>query len=907
MKNLFILLFFSVMPGKALLASNQYPLEFADFFEERRETVEVIIAGEGLSQKITADVSYESFRLNGEVDNAIFLLSRYLDERKVTASAIEKIIKQLSSGIKANPGCEGILPRCVPESIPGEAGYVYDFDNKLLKIFISPEMLDSSGTSKEYYSSLRTNNALINWSDLYAYFGDDGDAQFNWRNNTLLGLPAGVLSLDTQYYDSKNELNVYRALYDVEIGAHRGWIGYQDRDSESLNTTDFLSFGANYSGLGLSLGSSSNLLKGNKQAQQRIYFYAAQTAQLEVYKGERLLLSRVVPAGQQSIGYDELPPGVYTLRLVLKQGSSEIFNDLRQVVNTKQFSLALNDWDYRIDSGYLKNINYSDDKLDEISNAERIYARGAFSYRPIEVLLGAGSFTQGGDDSLIQLGGFWMLDDKFNMQYTAGLFTSGDSYQYGKLTYSSFSASVRHVKANEYSSALVRLLYGDVDTKEIGVGFFGNFFGGTSYLSYFNYQTDDGNSNDKSDNISLTWSRDLFGGQFSFNTTYNHYGRTKDTLNSSLTWSYNFGNSLTGRIGIYADNDGFSNNLNNLTYQYSGDDYLASTTAGIKLGREGNDESEWSGSVSGHNRYLQHSTNAYVNSNGQRSLSTTLSGSQILSSDGGALTYQKGSAFVAIEPEFTEPSKQKEIKLKYDIIRDGQYWYRDSVSALQGQMIDLSPYTEVAFELNAEADNVDIENNNYRHFVHPGTYYQLDSKVTPLESQTFILNDMFGKPIPAVRCIGEGCKSVEPLSDDGVYRVNFRKNSPFKLISEKRLCVYDSDLMGEQYIYAYCLPGLDDINDQIVWSDIPNLIKDNDVERALLYIGKYESTEQAKHFLTLLKEVGLESKAIEVANAQYVYVRYLEQYTTAQRSLLESLDAYVILDTISIDQLFSVR
>jgi hypothetical protein len=262
---------------------------------------------------------------------------------------------------------------------------------------------------------------------------------------------------------------------------------------------------------------------------------------------------------------------------------------------------------------------------------------------------------------------------------------------------------------------------------------------------------------------------------------------------------------------------------------------------------------------------------------------------------------------VEIAPELVEPTETASVKIAYNVLRDGEYFYRDKASLDESTLIKLSSYTEMAFELDADVDNIDIEEASYQQFVMPGYYYQFNSKVTPLMSQVFLLNDMFGVPISSVRCLGEGCKSVETLSDDGVVRVNYRKNAPFKLISAKRLCVYNPELMGESHIQAYCLPGLDEVDSNIVWEDKADLIAQSEAERALLYIGKYESTIEAEHILLRLQEVGLAPKSIEVGDNLYVYVRYLKQYSTAQRDLLESLDAYVVLDSININQLFSVR
>ena len=245
--------------------------------------------------------------------------------------------------------------------------------------------------------------------------------------------------------------------------------------------------------------------------------------------------------------------------------------------------------------------------------------------------------------------------------------------------------------------------------------------------------------------------------------------------------------------------------------------------------------------------------------------------------------------------------------MTYELLKDGDYWYKDKASLDSSTLVKLNTYTEMEFKLNADTDNADIEEGQYRQFVMPGYYYQLNSKVIPLMSQVFLLNDMFGTPISSVRCLGDGCKSVETLSDDGVVRVNYQKNKQFKLVSAKRLCVYNPDLMGNTYIQAYCLPGLDDADNNVVWENKMDLIEQSESERALLYIGKYKSTIEAEHILLRLKEVNLAPKSIEVGDNLYVYVRYLKQYNTAQRGVLDSLDAYVVFDTIHSNQLFSVR
>ncbi|GEK15919.1 TcfC E-set like domain-containing protein [Aliivibrio fischeri] len=879
--------------------SANYPLEFADFFEERLEIIEIIIAGETRNQFVNGFVNYETFRLTNTADN-IEVLTGYLESQQLTDSAITKIIAQLIMGVRANPGCEGRLFMCIPKDVPEEAEFVFDFDAQQLKIFVGSYMLSRNSEDAEYYSSVRLSNALVNWSDLYFYVDGDGIYNLNWSNNPTLGLPLGFFSLETQYQHRERELELYQALYDVEVDEYRAIIGYQGLQAITFNTTDFLNYGANYAGVGLSLGSSQNLLKGQKLAQKRIYFFAPQSAQLEVYQGDRLLLNKVVSSGQQSIGYDELPSGVYSITIVLKQGDQDILREQRQIVNTTQFSLPVGYWDYRVDAGVLDDLVMPESFVNKIPSGERNYGRAAFAYRPSETWLLAMGVTSNIDDSLLQTGGYWVYGDSLSIQYNLGVFVSGSRIHYGQVSVGSLSSSYRYVESDENASALTHLLYGDIASTDWNVSLSGDAFGGTGYLNYFNYQT----VHSKSDNISLSWSREAFGGRFNINTTYSMFGEQEDNWNTTLTWTISLDNNLSARTGFYVDQEGLAYNRNSVTYQHSGDYGYTSSTVSIKRGRES--DAEWSANVSGHRDAVGYSAYTYLNSDEQRSLSGNLSGSQIISSQIGTMTYKKGRAFVEIKPELVE-SETAPIDITYNILKNGEYWYRDKVYFDRTTLIKLTPYTDMAFELDADMDNVDIKEGTYHQFVMPGYYYQLNSKIVPLMSQVFLVNDMFGSPVSSVRCLGDGCKSVETLSDDGVVRVNYRKGISFKLISAERQCVYNPELMGEPHIQAYCLPGLYDENNNIIWDDKIDLISPLDAERALLYIGKYESMIEAEHILLKLQEVGLASKSIDVGNNVYIYARYLKQYSMAQRDVLESIDAYVVLDSININQLFSMR
>ncbi|WP_282252819.1 TcfC E-set like domain-containing protein [Vibrio campbellii] len=882
-------------------ADERYPLEFADFFLEQEETVEVVIAGEVRSLPVQALVTYETFQLKSTPDN-LTSLQAYLLELGMTASAAKSVASTLLVGVAANPGCEGVLSQCVPQDLPGQAEYVFDFDARQLRVFVSSDLLRTQTGGREYHSAWRQENALVNQASVYVYADKDENTQLTWNNHALLGLPVGYVSLDTQYQQESEEWDVHEALYDVEVSDTRALLGYQGRTARALNTTDFLNYGATHIGAGITVGSSQNLLKGDKASVQRIYFFAPQAGQLEVYQGERLLLSRAVSQGQQFISYDQLPSGVYTISLVVRQGSQELVREQRQVVNSAQFALPVSEWDYRMQVGYLEDMNDVRWDSDEIDDASRTYGQAAVSYRATESLLVAGGMVGNRDALGWQVGGHWSPNAKLNAQYTTTWFDSGSSYQFAQLDWRPFTASVRVVDALDTSDTLSQLLYGQESSVEWGVGLSGEVLGGTGFLSYFNYQTEDEWTDSHNDNLSLSWSRDWLGGSVGVNVSYLMYDDQDDGWSSSLTWTRRFGEDLTGRMGVYVDDDGFSYQQSALTVDTQGEQWQASATAGAKLGPQWT-TAELSGTLSGHSDHVQYSSYGYLNDQGQGSLSGTISGTQVVSRSGIATTHQRGQAFANITPTLTQ-KPERDIKVNYQLTRDKKYWYRGSVDADEAQMLMLSPYTEVGFELDADSSNAELTSRQQQDFVMPGMYYHLDTDVVPLQSQTFVFSDMQGAPIQSVRCLGEGCKSVEILSEDGVFRVNYRQGEAFKLVSDKRLCVYDPSLMGDAYVSAYCLPGLDDSADSIVWQEQMETAPSAD---SLLYIGKYVNQDEAKHMLTQLSEVGLKSKVVTVGEALYVYVRYQGHYTVAQRAILEGLEAYVIFDAVYPDELFSVR
>ncbi|EAR57590.1 hypothetical protein SKA34_08388 [Photobacterium sp. SKA34] len=886
------------LPVMAAPSSHEaYPSAFSDFFEEQSQRIDVEVAGAASSVNVASSVTYETYRIDAGA--SVTALSEYLRQQHLSPVAVSAIIATLQQGIQANPHCQGELALCVPTVKTGHAEYVYDFDNSKLRIFVSPEMLTNKTGKVDYYPEKRENNALINYSDAYVYTDSDNNSNVNWTNNAVLGLPYGYLSVDSQYVSEDSDLHIYRAAYDLDVQNKHVVIGYQDRNTRSLNSTDFLSYGANYAGVRATVGSSQNLVKGNHKALQRIHFFAPQDAQLEVYQGDRLLLDKIVAQGEQSIGYDALPSGIYTITLVLKQGKNEILREQRQVVNTDQFSINVGDWDYRLESGVLDNIDNTD--IDErhhltITDSDRTYVRGAASYRFSEnTLLGIGA-TSNTDDSELQLGTAWIIGGKVNVSYTGALFNTGERYQNGVIGIGPLSTSYRTVSLDNTPHPLSRLLFGDQDYTEWSVNYTTALLGGNAFVSYFNYVTDDKDNNNEasSHNLSLSWSRNLPVGTLSINSTYSEYNDQHNAVNTTVAWRYDFNDSFSTLTAMAFNDTDMAYSEQSATYSHIDDNNILSATAGVKLGQQAERESDLSVTASGSTDRFNYSGYGYIDSRGERSLSGNISSTQVLSSEGGMITSEQGQSFVGIAPTL-KGNPSRTVPVHYGLSKNGEYRYEDNVETNSTTLLNIDPYTDININLDAESENVLVDNTPYQHFMMPGMYHSVNTEVTPLQSHVFVLNNLYGQPITgSVHCLGDGCQSVEQLSDDGVYRVNYAKEATFKLITQKNVCVYSPLESLKTYSQAYCLPGLNDEEENIPW-DQQQQLKEED--NTLLYVGKFTDLEDGKKVVTRLKHVGLDVTSVDIGDSEYIYVRLQEKYTIAQQSVLDNLHSFVVVDS----------
>ncbi|EPN4952618.1 TcfC E-set like domain-containing protein [Vibrio diabolicus] len=887
------LLYFSLFVSESLCAKVfSAPEEFRDFFIETDQIVDVVVAGERSGIDIPAVVNYENFRIESNSE-ASRILSEFLKEKGLSSEAVSKLLSQVESGIQTDPECEGRLERCILDTSSGMNRFVFDFDNLTLKLFVAPQSLRNDVDQVEYESPMNGNPAVINWSNLYASTDFSGREQVTFRNETIIGLPLGAIELDTEYASNDDDFNIYTALYDVEYDSIRLKAG-RNRYNNYFNSTDYLNNGARFAGDSVYVGSSGNLIQGKNNSQQRIYYYAPQNGQLEIYRDERLIINRTVSEGRQYIDYSELPKGAYTIQLLLKVAGEPVVDEVRQIVNNNSYSIKSGEFDYVLGLGMFddydyQNVNHGDD-------FERYYARGMINYRASEGFMLGGGVTLHSDDEYYQLGGKYTHSDSVFVEYSVGKTMESDAKFYtGQLTASPFFIDYRHLSLDDSTNdfSLINQLYGEDSFVDFGVGVSGVFLGGNSYLRYNYFDYDSKNYLGGASEVRMItggWNYRLPLGTVNVNVDYSTSNYSKDEFRALISFTLDLGDGFSSQTNISSNQNGFDNVSQYLRMDTNHNDWYSNTSVGTKLYRDSQVNAELSSSISGRTNRFNANAYGYVDENGTKTLSGSLSGTQIFSSDGVAFSNEKGRSFAKVTKNQIIDDDSNQNWPTLSVNRDGRYNINKDLDEVE-TIIKLQDFSQYRLEVDSGTTNTDVTGKHLRAFAIPGSLHGLTSTIIDLASKVVVLDDINGEPIDSLQCIGDGCVSVEPLSSDGVYRINFHSDKEIRLISRKGMCVVENS--DENHSKGYCLPGLDTELDNN-WNETSKLFGQHHEQELLLYLGRFTLGTESESIIKKLYDNSIAHKLIEINGEAFIYIVEVQRFNQYQIDLLMELDAYVL-------------
>lgn len=921
-------------------AETVYPEEFADFFAEAEQLTSIKINGIRTGIEIEGIVNFDGFRLEPN-SQSYHTLNAYLEQEKFKPQYIQRILDNAVAGIQTDTECSGRLVACKLLAEPGSPRYVYDFDNNVLIVFAPTDSFVEEGFEAHYQDPISARNALINNSNLSASYNGEDNQTLNWSNLTTLGLPLGYLTFDSQFTatnsrtatnenDVDTNTELYSALYDVEYEDVRLQAG-RSRYTLSFNTTDYLNNGISTAGDLIAIGRSQNLLVGETAQQQQYDYYAPQNAVLEVYRGDDLILTKVVNEGKHAISYQELPSGVYTATISLNVAGEVIQQETLQIVNNNQYVLPVGQWDYVLSAGLFEEQSYTTASYQDYS---RQYGRGLVNYRVGQSLFLGGGVTTDENDQYVQLGTSLYWGDNLSLDYSAGVFTSEEWYQTARINYAPFYIDYRQFEA-DLTNDLYRLseeLYGNSSYRDMAIGASTTVLNTSVYARYSHYLDSSSPSSDLNQSginqggvsqsspiiqentrsmITMGISRDFLAGRLSVNMDYTDYQDQQDNLNVNISWSKELGSGVSAQVNAYIDQDGFSRNVNSLRYSKQHDNYYTNLSLGAEVDKDNQTQADVSGTLMSEHQYVDTSVYGYLNDSGTQTATLTLSGSQVVTSESVYFTNEKARAYANVHIE-NIASQTLEAPIQLNVKKDSQYSHRVTVES-DDHLVKLDEYSEISLTLDKASNNIELENRSLTQFIQPGTYVGLNSEVIQLLSRTIVFDDIYNEPIDDLTCVGDGCVDVEPLSNDGVYRINYRAGKPIRLLSEKGLCIFD-DKNQQAFSHGFCLPSVDKESLDSVISTPKNartkkhrglkhtrtdsnnrVSPSSPLEKpVLVYLGVFQQGQESNQINQQLEQIKLEFKRFDIGSQHYYYLIDSLPLTAKQQSVVQQINQYVV-------------
>ncbi|WP_240205462.1 TcfC E-set like domain-containing protein [Vibrio sp. CyArs1] len=879
-----IVLAFILLSGSAL--SEKVPDEFRDLFNESMKRIYITIAGDSSGVEVKAIVSYDTFRL---IDNSLSkeTLVDFLVDKNIKEAVSIEIVDELLEGIRSESGCKGRVKKCVLETNDRKANYLFDFDNSSLKIFIAPSVLEGENQTKEYVSAVNNHNALINNARLYAYTDIEDSANVSFGNQTTLGLPFGYAYFDTQYNSTNSDFSVYTAYYNLDYKDKRLLIG-EDRYNPTINSTDAFYDGADYSGRKVLVGTSPNLLKRKKAQAQKIYFYAPQEAQVEAYRGDRLVYSRSVSEGKHFISYSDLPSGVYDLNILLTVSGETIFNEGRLVNNSQNVNVNIGEFDYSLAFG----------EFDEVNEESRFYYSAFVNYRFFENLMLGTGVTNSSADNYYQFLTVYQPLEGVKLEYNGGWFDNDDRYHNGRIDvspfYADFSALIKKDDKLTQNEKLSSILYNENSFQSYGLGVSGDFLSGNGYIRVSQDKREDIYGLKETVNaLSGSWGIKLGPGTFNSSVTYNsikhsHLTEGNDSLILNLNYILELGNNVSSQFAVNSDYNGKLENIN--TIRYTTSDTVSRFSGSVASVLD--DSSNFYGKLSLSGGIKTNEVNAdgylFVDATGAKNMSGTITGTQIVTKDGFDFTRENASSYVKVKVldnlELDSPVNSdiySTITMENRVIDKTKLVNEDTV-------IGVKPYTGFKAQIKNDSKQLYIENNEIDSFSLIGSVYELQPKIAYLDSILVVLDDIEGNPITSVECLSEGCKSIERITSDGVYRVNYIKGSELHLISRKGMCLINVKSESKSHKKGVCLPEILEFGNEYSEQDLEVLHQDGNDN--YVFAGLYTDEVVLKNTVLELGYLSLKTKLFSFERGTYLFVELSSELTNDQIERLTKLN-----------------
>ncbi|MCG6461984.1 TcfC E-set like domain-containing protein [Vibrio parahaemolyticus] len=870
------------------------PDEFSDMFEGAPVLMAFQIGGvSSSSEKIMMEATPLLAKLSPPSKTK---LESYLSSQGVRKSAIDLIISDMTSGIKNDELCSGLILSC--KIIPEKYAFGYDYERKTVLLFLNADLVKKSKKSSKPHESHNKASGLVNHIDINANYYQNGDGMVTVRDDTIWGIPYGNFQ-SSIYTNTDNDFDVDQLSYNYEWGTQRFQVGHY-KYGYAHNTTGMLDLSGSYPMNVVSFSSSQNLVSSDLRKQRQLSYFLPGQGRIEVYRDERLVLGKNVSSGQQNINYSDLPSGNYLATVIVLSQGKEIFKEQRQIYNTAMFSLAQGDFDYALSIGELEDRYDDNTDFDELVLASGGFADGRLNYQFLDnTLLGARAVaTQ--DNNVFEAIISQEIGEHASIVAKHALFDNDASYWSIDGSLLGIALGYEHYDLYNDDYSLNNYMLGNTGYRRFSASTSAAFLGGSGYLMYIdNCAKNDAllgsQFNDQASYWSLTtgFSRPFVVGStldlsLSWQGNRDERFNTEDKWYASILWTVPLGSEWRGMSSASFSKEGVDEFRNSVAKDVFGDNYYANTEIGVSYNgsytrRSMTADASFSGGYT--SRAFNSDTYLYAKSDGTKSANIGFSSSQVFDGNNVYFSSEKSDAYVIVDAD-NKDDKDQHLGL-LTISNDGQISQYKNIDNNK-TVIPVDNYNQYKVHLDTESSNYIVNGRDENEkFSFPGSVISLSVDLTKIKTFITSFEDIRQRNVEDIQCEGDGCVDVEKLTD-GVFKVSVIVGADYQLVAQNQTCITPTlDRKTSRIVNLgvnYCLPGID--NDSVQLASLQNVnLGDSDY----YFVGVYQSDQDLSEAKQEVESTGLEVTTRSVGSRHYLYAIADGTLTLVQRQQLDTL------------------
>ncbi|EBH8950666.1 TcfC E-set like domain-containing protein [Salmonella enterica] len=773
--------------GNSLISSR-----YAGIITPESDNIRVVFDGvteESLLAKISLDtVQFEN--------NEHFIT--FLKNIGIKDSYIEKIINQNKKvGFVHSESCEGSRSECVV--ISKGIDFVIDYYNKIVRLFVSPELLKQSSGEKSYLV-LNGGPGLVNNISGY-YYNSFGryEPSYYLRDSGVAGFGSGFIRYNYYQSDYTNSFDDF--YFNHSLGEGNKFLIGKTQNNANFNPSSTQSLLSDIPVTGIRIGTADEQVD-HSYGKQFFRFYSPINGTVEVRRRGEIIYATSARAGYGEINMGNLPSGQYNAIVQVKSSSGDIISSQNVLVNnTGSFS---NDFSWHFFAG--QNDSYYSDittKKEKIIDAGLQFPVNAFS----ALYFGGGAI---GNKNVVSSGisvknefssisgkAGWG-NDKFR-QYELNGYLENLSVSYKKVSAGKtwgersvnkdstiFSASYNITLLSQlsasmgymYSSGLVSKYTSDNEYNQMG-------YSKTSHpeLTYVNVN------------------KSVFSSiYYSFNngtTLYLNGSKEVGAKNYGVSFglSIPFGEHFRfNNISNYSNGRTLTNNSNIDYTDKISESWSQTVSAGTYLAEKSYNTMTYN--LSHNSNVFRGSAYIYGTDKGQKQTTVSIDSSQVINSTGLYFipSSWQGSAFVT-------RGKNSDYDISVRNMTDNSTRYLDKTN----NIITVPSYNKIMIKSDTDSSNYVFSDRQSKQTdiisMVPGSSYVVNKKTIKTNSVIMKLKDVDGEFSVSASCQSDSCISVSRLSN-GIFKVKYTGNN-FSIRSGSAQC-RTGNIKDEKFISVNC-------------------------------------------------------------------------------------------------------